>query len=298
MDLIPYDSSLAEPLTQVYNAAIAEVPHCYPVTAATFDTALIQTHERLENQQIQVATDSNSVRGFIHYARQSANKDHPQERGIIRFLYFQPGYRRVGKALLDTAEAYFHQCGLSTVRAFPASYRYPFYCFNHSFLSDHLGHIAALLGYDGYNKTRGEVFLDGINYEPVQPLAIDLSFDIKLEWKDGPGKRQDLSLYAYQGSKELGQCHSISCARFASAPKLEDWHFCDGLDAAEEVQGRGLGRHLLERARLELHKVGYRHAGISTAWQNYRAFQFYSNYGYSVADWTYEWGKDLGQTPS
>ena len=297
MQLIPYDASLTKPLTQVYNAAIANVPHCYPVTTAKFDTALTQMHKRLENQQIQVATDGDTLRGFIHYALQHTDKDHPQETGIIRFLYFQPGHRRVGQALLDTAEAYFRQRDLSTVNAFSPTYRYPFYCFNHSYLSDHLGHVAALFGYNGYNKTGGEVFLDGINYEPIQPLDIALPFNIDLEWKDGPGKRQDLNVYARQGDKELGQCYSISCARFANAPELEDWHFCDGLGVEDELQGKGLGRYLLERARLEMHAVGYRHASISTAWQNYRAFQFYSNYGYTVANWTYGWGKTLGQTP-
>ena len=42
-----------------------------------------------------------------------------------------------------------------------------------------------------------------------------------------------------------------------------------------------------------MHKVGYRHAGISTSWINYRALQLYSNYGYQVADWSYEWGRAL-----
>ena len=124
-------------------------------------------------------------------------------------------------------------------------------------------------------------------------MDVDLPFDIALEWKDGPGKRQDLVVRARQGEKELGECQSRSCAAFSSEKSLEDWHFCDWLGVEEEVQGKGLGRYLLERARLELHAVGYRHAGISTSWVNYRAFQFYSNYGYRVVDWTYAWGKDL-----
>jgi GNAT superfamily N-acetyltransferase len=107
------------------------------------------------------------------------------------------------------------------------------------------------------------------------------------------GKRPDLVVRAHQEEKHLGACTSLSCAAFSRDAALEDWHFCDGLDIIAEMQGRGLGRHLLERARLEMHAVGYRHAGISTSLSNYRAFQFYSNYGYRVVDHTYGWDKDL-----
>ncbi len=70
-----------------------------------------------------------------------------------------------------------------------------------------------------------------------------------------------------------------------------DWSFCNWLWIEEQLQGRGLGRFLLRRARLELHRVGYRHAGISTAWDNHRALLFYSNDGYRFVDWTYLWSK-------
>lgn len=296
MQLIPYDLSLAEPLTQAYNAAVATVPHCYPVSPAIFHSTLTQPQDRLKSQHIQVATDGDTIRGFIHYGHQPASTDYPP-RGIIRFLWYEPGHRKIGKALLDTAEASFRQAGLSRINVLPQNYRYPFYGFNHCYLSDRLGHIAALLGFNGYKKTDGEVFLDAINYQPVEPHPIDLVFDLALEWQDGPGKHPELTVQARQGDQDIGQCKSISCAHFAAIPQLEDWHFCDWLGVKDEFQGHGLGRHLLERTCFEMHKIGYRHAGISTAWENYRAFQLYSNYGYSVVDWTYQWGKDLEGSP-
>jgi GNAT superfamily N-acetyltransferase len=61
----------------------------------------------------------------------------------------------------------------------------------------------------------------------------------------------------------------------------------------EAFQGRGLGRSLLQRALAAGREVGYRHACISTDWRNYRAFVFYSNYGYQVADWTYIYARSL-----
>ena len=63
------------------------------------------------------------------------------------------------------------------------------------------------------------------------------------------------------------------------------------LGVNDEFQGRGLGRYLLQYALHEMHKIGYRHAVISTDWENYRAFLFYSNCGYRVSDWTYAYSK-------
>jgi GNAT superfamily N-acetyltransferase len=67
----------------------------------------------------------------------------------------------------------------------------------------------------------------------------------------------------------------------------QDWFFTDGLGVSDEVQGKGLGRYLLQKARQEMHRIGYRHAAISTDWMNFRAFLFYSNDGYHRVDWTY-----------
>ena len=36
-----------------------------------------------------------------------------------------------------------------------------------------------------------------------------------------------------------------------------------------------------------------RHAAISADWENYRTLIFYSNCGYRVVDWTYEYHKTL-----
>lgn len=38
-------------------------------------------------------------------------------------------------------------------------------------------------------------------------------------------------------------------------------------------------------------ELGYKHAAISNAVSNYRAFMFYTNYGFQVTDWTYGWEK-------
>ena len=38
---------------------------------------------------------------------------------------------------------------------------------------------------------------------------------------------------------------------------------------------------------------GYRHGAISTAFDNDRAFLFYTNHGFRVVDWTYEFAREL-----
>ena len=120
-----------------------------------------------------------------------------------------------------------------------------------------------------------------------------MDFAGQLEWKEGPGKRPDLRVSAVQDDRIIGTCHSLSCAAVARDASLEDWHFCDNLDVAEECQGRNLGRHLLERSLLELHGIGYRHAAISTDLRNYRAALFYGNYGNRYLAYTYGWIKEL-----
>ena len=72
--------------------------------------------------------------------------------------------------------------------ALQQSYRNPFYGFNHCDLSNRLDHMEARLGCNGYGKKfGGDIFIDAIAYEPVDPIAVDVSFDIKLQWKNGPG---------------------------------------------------------------------------------------------------------------
>ena len=209
--------------------------------------------------------------GSAHYGISRGNERDPESLGILRFLHFERGRRAIGQALLEAVEDDLRRQQIDRINVFPQSYRYRFYSFNHAYLSVHLDHVEALLGYNGYEKVGGEVFLDSVDYRPDPPKEIDLQFDIALEWIDGQGERQDLTLRAANGDTQLGECQSVSCQTFSRTEALKDWHFCNWLAVEEEVQGKGLGRFLLQQARFELHKVGYRHAGISTAWKNYRA---------------------------
>ena len=85
---------------------------------------------------------------------------------------------------------------------------------------------------------------------------------------------------------------------FSSHPDAQDWLHTVWLGIEEDFQGQGLGRYLLQYALQEMKEVGYKHAAISTAWDNHRAFLFYSNCGYRTVDWTYGFVKNLSETPT
>ena len=295
MHITPYDPSMVVDLTSHFNAAVAGVPHCYPADPTEMETALTPAPQgddkHLAAESVIVARRHGAILGFAHFGIRKVDENDPERTGIIRFLHFERGQRAVGQALLEAVEEDLRQQQIDRINAFSQRYRYRLYGFNHAYLSNHLDHVEALLGYNEYEKVGGEVFLDSINYIPQPPATIDLKFDMALEWIDGPGARRDMTLRAADGDRQLGECKSVSCQTFSRNEALKDWHFCDWLGVEEEVQGKGLGRYLLQQARLEMHRAGYRHAGISTAWKNYRAFQFYSNDGYRLSDWTYAWEK-------
>ena len=75
---------------------------------------------------------------------------------------------------------------------------------------------------------------------------------------------------------------------------MDEQVFAVWLGVDEPYQGRGLGRYLLQRNLNEAYAAGYRHAVISTAHDNFRAFLFYSNFGYCLADWTHGYWKGVG----
>ena len=86
---------------------------------------------------------------------------------------------------------------------------------------------------------------------------------------------------------------SISCGEFSRADAAQDWVFVKWLGVTDDLQGNKLGRHLLQRNLQEMHRIGYRHASISTDWENHRALLFYSNYGFRQVDWTFCYRREL-----
>ena len=104
---------------------------------------------------------------------------------------------------------------------------------------------------------------------------------------------EDHSLVRAGLCRLIGECVCGRIGDHSDDEAARDWFIVHWLWAAEEVRRRGLARHLLHRALVEMRGAGYRHSAISTAWDNHRAALFYGNVGYHVVDWTYALGRRL-----
>lgn len=299
MDICHYTPDILKPITVFYNHLTAEVPHCYPIKEEEFEHAMQSVigqasndDEDFEDETVFVAMHNGSVKGFVHVAYYHENNDEKVSTGTIRFLGYQRGARNIGQAILDKAEEYFKDNNVNRIVALPKIHRYTFYHFEYAELSDTLDHIHGLLGINDYRKYHGQVFLDWKNLK-VNPPTIKENIKLEIEWKDGKGKLPNCLITAHQDGEEIGECWNVSCGQFSSHPDAQDWVYTDWIGLENEYQGKGLGKYLLQYSLHEMNNVGYKHAALSTDWDNYRALLFYSNCGYRAVDWTYAYEKNL-----
>jgi GNAT superfamily N-acetyltransferase len=298
MDVYPYEPSMAASLTALFNEAMRPVPHSYPVRRATLAAALAgetDDHGRAyrRDEAVWVAQEGKDVVGFVHAAVGFPRRDDTVEAGLIRFLWQRPGQRAAGVALVEQAESYLTGLGTGRVVAFHPNHRYPFYHLHSAHLSDSLGHVAALLGLFGYEKVGGEVYLDWRDFAVTAPGPDAFDVRYTVEYPQGAGRRPGVTVRAWRGEEQAGVCVNECVGDYAPPRAAQDWLFTEWLGVENDYQGRGLGRSLLRRALAAAREVGYRHASISTDWRNFRAFTFYSNFGYRVRDWTYSYARTV-----
>ena len=212
----------------------------------------------------------------------------------VKFLGYERGERSAAQTLLEKAEEYLKSYNVTRIFAFSENDRYRFFHFEHAYLSTTLDHIHALLGFNGYQRSDGEVFLEWQDYT-VSPIPSHIPVTLSVDWNQGKGQRPNCTVKAYQDNEEVGECWSVCGGEFSSHPDAQDWLHTVWLGIEDDFQGQGLGKFLLQSTLHEMHKIGYRHAAISTDWENYRALLFYSNCGYKIVDWTYEYEKVLSK---
>jgi GNAT superfamily N-acetyltransferase len=292
MEIVRCEPALAAPLAAAYNAAVRDLPHCYPVRADAF-AAMVEGEEAgrgLRRPLVLVAWERDAVIGWVHAGLGPERHAPGPGVGVIRFLWYARGERLAGQALLEAAEAHLRGHGMPRVVAFPQRHRYPFYHLDHAYLSDRLEHVLGLLGRNSYRRAAGEVFYDWPAFAPELPALPDLPIQVVVTPQPGRGSRPGLRVHARLGDDPAGECVCSSCAEYAPDEHLavaSEWGFVDWLNVPEPLHARGLGRYLLGRALCELRALGYRHAAISSARDNYRAILFYSNFGFHAVDWTY-----------
>ena len=302
MEIFQYTPNMQAPVTQFYNRLTANVPHCYPVTEEEFATAVrgVTTGKAdkneggLDSETAFVAITEGAVQAFIHVG---LGQIRDEDIGIIRFLGYDRGARHAGQAVLERVEAYLKAFNVTRIFAFRSNCRYHFYHFEYAYLSDALDQVQALLGFNGYHRYNGWVFLDWENYS-VTPIPPNLSVTFSVDWLQERGQRPNSIIKAHRDGEQVGLCESVSGGEYSSHTYAQDWLHTVYLEVEDEFQGQGLGRYLLQYALQEMHKVGYRHAVISTGWDDYRALLFYSNCGYRVVDWTYGYEKVLSEPPT
>ena len=299
MDIFQYTPEQIEPVIEFYNELIAEVPHCYPVKEEEFAYAMRgvisesdNDDDDFEDETAFIVMQDGAVKAFVHVGYYQDDDGDKVNNGAICFLGYQRGVRHIGQVILDKAEDYFRDNNVSRIVAFSKIYRYSFYHFEYAELSDKLDHIHGLLGINDYQSYHGQVFLDWKDYN-VDPPSINPSVNLKVEWKDGRGKLPNCHVTAHRDDEEIGECWNVSCGQFSSHPDVQDWVYTDWIGVEDAYQGEGLGKYLLQYSLYEMHKVGYKHAALSTDWNNNRALLFYSNFGYRAVDWTYAFDKVL-----
>ena len=305
MEILQYTPDRQTPTTQFYNRMTANIPHCYTVKEEEFAIAMHRVTtdkadikgDGLDSETAFVAVVDGITQAFIHVGISPAGEHRKENLGVIRFFSYERGARRVGQAVLEKAEDYLKTFNVSQISAFPQDCRYSFYHFDHAYLSDALDQVQGLLGFNGYHRSNGEVFLDWEDYS-VTPILSSLPVTLSVEWKDGRGQFPNCTVLAHQNGEQVGICESRCGGEFSSHADAQVWLHTVWLGIEDDFQGQGLGRYVLQYALQEMKKIGYRHAAISTAWDNHRAFLFYSNCGYRTVDWTYEFVKNLSETPT
>ena len=230
--------------------------------------------------------------GFVHVGIGQFGDNREDDIGVIRFLGYERGGRHAGQAVLEEAEDYLEARNIAQIFAFSEDRRYRFYHFETACLSDTLDHVQALLGINGYRRCLGEVFLDWTNFS-VTPTPCSVPVTLSIDWEQGRRERPNCDVFAYLDGEQIGVCQSVSTGEFSRHADAQDWLFTTWLDVDDRLQGQGIGRHLLQYSLQAMHKIGYRRAAISADWENYRTLIFYSNCGYRVVDWTYEYHKKL-----
>ncbi len=298
MEIVPYEPELARPIVDAYNRLTAGLHHCYPTTPERLAAALQPPNEpdekrRLHDDHAWAVLDGGEVVAFAHAALLKPTNEDPIPRGMIPFFGYQPGRRDGGQTLLSRLGAHFAEREVPEIVAFHQDYIWPVYHFAHAYLSDRLNHIHALLQYNGYERSAGEVFLDWPDFGPPEPGKAPVGFGLRRKLLPGETQRPSFGLLAFQGQRQIAECWNASCGERAPGSGAEDWCLTTWLHVAKAYRGRRLGVHMLALALAEMKQLGYRHAAISTSWTNHRAQLFYSNFGYHTSDWTYAVSKTL-----
>ena len=158
MGVVEFSADKLSSLAASYRSAAANIPHCYPADGTEADwaaeLATLGDEDGSTHRRILLAEGPNgAVLGFVDvcvWERHTGNvwgagSTHTiteiPERGLIRFLWYEPGERAAGEALLDAAEAHLRACGVGEATAFDQDFRYPWYMMSSAYFSLRANHV-------------------------------------------------------------------------------------------------------------------------------------------------------------
>ena len=286
----------ARELTDLYNTSIKGLAFCYPIEPHEFQTDIhYQWKKRklfgqLRWEKSVIARANGRGHGFIHYGSVQEVEGQDALGGVVRYLAFNPKKPDVGQQLLRRAEDHLQRSGCLNIRVFD-------YCFAfHRFggpgvgVSDGLPHISTLLQKGGYHEDSWSnddggttklgilMHLDTDKFEDPAPRS---EVELKLNWNEGKGGRQNLTVIALRNEEEVGYVRTYSAGDFSSSEEAQVVCYTAPLLVYERDRGRGLGSYLMGCMLREMKKVGYRDSVLFVAETNHRAMRFYSGLGYS-----------------
>jgi ribosomal protein S18 acetylase RimI-like enzyme len=292
MPLTYWDMGDAHRLTEFYNEQIADIPHCYAVSADEFQQGLVLdtssdtgTQDNAAwREQLIVEETQGTILGFIHLAIKIAIKtvEADTSQGYIRFLTYERGQRRAGQQLLAAGERYFRAAQVRSIDAFLPYQGYRFYHVGRGFVVDRWAHVYGLLGINKYRIRHAQVFMEKALVEGSEPVLPTTDANLSLSVEVGPQDAPQVSVTLARDGQVVGECDARPVGQLQRSRKGARQFYIPGLWVTEDLRGIGLGRYLVERLHWEMLQRGYDHALIGTELDNYRAQQLYASDGYEL----------------
>ena len=290
-------------LTAIYNAYVTDVPLSEDVSVERFVEIWAWRSDRsaqLETEQaIYAAKEEGCHVGFVHVALgrfpgpELRGDRQPGPTGVIRLITYPPGRREAGQALLEAAETHLMGQGASRILAFPNN-GYLFQRFAYGELPDTCGHLAALLGMNGYRVARGEIFMRYADFVTEKTVLPDPKADLYVERiAQTTSTRDSIKVVAEKWGELIGVCEGHSLGLWGHSELSHVTVVLGPMDVEDAFQSHGWGRFLTNAMLEEASELGYQHTVTSTQQENHRAQLFYTNLGCKVTDVAHSWLKDV-----
>lgn len=311
MKLEYWNTIEAHKLAAFYNAEFLQLPYYYHVSEEEFVNGIRSQEESdspcpdLSKHKLIVAMDQGEIQGFAHVAVWSKAQDSQlggvytieallhNQIGMILFFHYRRGFRAAGQAILDDAERFFRDHGLSQIRVF-SYYGYRFHRFSHAFCSDRMPHVMALLGRNRYRIILGWIYTVMSDFQAVKPSVVPSGLTVQAERQPGHGDLPNIQITLFRQEAQIGQTCAWSAGHTCQAQNAQDIFKIMWFSVSNpEDRGKGYGRYLMQALLWEAQQAGYRHASTGATPGNYRANLLYFNSGFQTVDTNYTYFKDL-----